>query len=62
MSIFLSVCLSVPKDIANQWTEMVLLYKVIGPKKVYNYFGGGYKKSPLEKITLHPLSYRIKNL
>ena len=28
MYIFLSECLSVPKDLANRWTEMGLLYSV----------------------------------
>ena len=40
----MSVCLSVPKDIAENWTNMVL-YKVkhlIGLGNINNYFGGGY--------------------
>ena len=28
----------VPRDLAKRWTDMVLL----GPRKVYDYFGGGY--------------------
>ena len=44
----LSVYLSVPKDLANaepigfSFTE----YLLIGPGKIYNYFGGGYHQPP----------------
>ena len=46
MSVCLSVCLSVQKDIANRWTDWVLLDKIIGPGKVYTNFGGGYHHPP----------------
>ena len=56
----LYVCVSVPKDLANRWTDRVLLNRVAssGPGKVYNYFLGdrdtpnppkNEKYSPLEK-------------
>ena len=40
----LSICMFVPKDLANCSTDMVLLYRVafIGPGKVYYYFGRVY--------------------
>ena len=37
------VCLYVPKDLANRWTDKVLLYSEasnVGPGKVYSYFVG----------------------
>ena len=45
LSLYLSnvcVCVSVLKDLANHWTDMVILYNValymyVGPGKVYNY-------------------------
>ncbi len=44
------LCLSVPKDLANCLTDMVLLYRVdsqiTGPGKVYNYFEGVYHHPP----------------
>ena len=41
----LSVCVScVPMDLANHWTDMVLLY--IDPVKVDNSFRGGYFHRP----------------
>ena len=33
--------MSVPKNLAIRWTDLVLLYNVIGSGKVYNYFCGG---------------------
>ena len=47
-----SVCLWVPKDLANRWTDRVLLYRVAShrPWEVYNYFGGGYHHPPKRKL------------
>ena len=47
----------VPKDLANHWTDMVFLYRIvlIDPGKVNNYFGGGFhhplkRNRPYKKI------------
>ena len=50
----MSVCLFVPKDLANRWTDRILLNKVASHRslKVYNYFGGGYHHPP-KKITIN---------
>ena len=47
----LFVCLSSPKDLAIGRPVIVLLteYLLIGPGKVFKYFGGGYQHSPTRK-------------
>ena len=55
----MSVCVVVPKDLAKHWTDQVHLNRVvlIGPGKVYNYFGGGYHHPPKRnhnKIEIFP--------
>ena len=50
MSVCLSVCLSVPKDLANRWTNIVLLYN--GNGKFYKYFGSlGLGQQIVNQIT-----------
>ncbi len=55
----LSVCLFVPKDLANRWTYMVLLYRV-GSGKIYNYFGRmEVTGTPSPKIVINlPWAYK----
>ena len=42
----------VPKDLTNCRTDEVLLNRIalIGPRKVYNYFGGGYHHNPKRNL------------
>ena len=47
----LSVCLSVPKDLAEPIGFSLTGYLLIGPGKVYNYFGGGYHYPPKRNHT-----------
>ena len=37
----MSLCLLVPKDLSNRWSDTVLFYYEV-PGKVYIYFRGGY--------------------
>ena len=42
----MSLCVFVPKDLANRWSDTVLLYDEV-PGKVYIYFKGGYLYPPI---------------
>ena len=59
----LFVCLSVPKDLTNCRIDEVLLNRIalIGPRKVYNYFGGGYHHHPKIYRT-QKFFFKLKNL
>ena len=58
----LSVCLSVPKDLANRWTEMVLLYNVffiiLGRFITILEEGSPKRNQPKERNTKKKLSSR----
>ena len=52
------MCLSVSKDIANRWTDMVLLYNVANdPGKVYNYF---LEKNTLPQKSVNLIKVKLK--
>ena len=52
------MCVCVEKDLANRWTNIIFYSEAfLGPRKVYDYFRGGYHHLPREiasKIKYNP--------